>query len=148
MNNFQVDSRQVINLFSELTSRQQKQVHKTALRRAAGLLSREAKQQLKKEIGKAIGHKNRWNNKTLGSGIKTKVNKEGDEAKVHILGDFRLRFFELGTKVRKTKKGYDRGIMKATYFFKTAKQNKEREIFNTLDQLISQSIQKIANKNK
>ena len=94
MSNFEVDSKQVINLFSELTSRQQKQSYKTALRRAAGILTKETRKQLKKVIGKAISHRNKWNNKTLGSGIRVKVNKEGTDAKVHLMGDFRLKFFE------------------------------------------------------
>ena len=148
MNNLELDSRQVINLFSELTSRQQKQVHKTALRKAAGILVRETRNQLRKTIGKAINSKGKWN-QSLSSGIRVKADKEGTEAKVHILGDFRLKFFELGTRNRRLRKNRaSRGRMKSLHFFRTAKQNKEAEIFRNLDNLISQSIQRIANKNK
>jgi hypothetical protein len=34
------------------------------------------------------------------SGIKTIAEKEGKEAKVHIMGDLRLKFFEMGTDPR------------------------------------------------
>lgn len=48
--------------------------------------------------------RNRWNGKTFSSGIKSKVNKEATEGKVHIMGDFRLKFFEMGTKTRYKKR--------------------------------------------
>lgn len=147
MNNLEVDSRQVINLFSELNSRQQRQVYRNALRRAAGILSRETKKQLKDVVGSAVNHRNRLNNKTLASGIRVKADREGAEAKVHIMGDFRLKFFELGTTVRRLRRnGANRGRINASYFFRTAKQNKEQEVFDTLDSLISQSIQRTSNR--
>ena len=140
MNNLEVDSRQAINLFSELNSRQQRQVYRNALRRAAGILSRETKKQLKDVVGSAVNHRNRWNNKTLASGIRVK-------AEVHIMGDFRLKFFELGTTERRLRRnGANRGRINASYFFRTAKQNKEQEVFDTLDSLITQSIQRASNR--
>lgn len=95
------------------------------------------------------------------SGIK--YNADGEEAKVHIMGDFRLKFFEMGTSVRRTTGGNtssvrgrnpirrqrvatNRGSITAAHFFRTAKANKEREIFDNMDSLISQSIQRIANR--
>ena len=149
MNNFEVDTKNVINLFADLNSRQQKRSYRNALRKAANILSKEARRQLKREIGSAINHRNNWNNKTLGSGIKVKVKKDGTEAKVHIMGDFRLKFFEKGTKKRYLRKSKSyRGKMKALYFFKNAKRNKESEIFSKMDSLLEQSIQKISSKNK
>lgn len=149
MNKLEVDVRQVTQMFAELSGKQQRQSYRNALRRAAGILQKETKKQLRLVIGKAINHKNKWNGKSLGSGIKVKADKEGKEAKVHILGDFRLKFFELGTKQRKLRKsGANRGRIKASYFFKTAKANKEKEIFSQMDSLISQSIQRIADKKR
>lgn len=149
MNNLEVDTRQVLNLFSDLTGRQQKQAKRNALRQASRILVNETKKQLRQVIGSAINHRNRWNGRTLGSGIKNNANREGTEAKVHIMGDFRLKFFEKGTAIRRLRRnGANRGKINASYFFRTAKQNKEREIFNTLDNLLSQSIQRIANRNR
>jgi len=48
------------------------------------------------------------------------------------MGDFRLKWFELGTTDRYTKKGYYRGRMQPTYFFKKAKESTESEISETL----------------
>ena len=141
----EVDAKDVLNLFSELNSRQQKQAHRNALRRSANILVKETKKQLKSHLGKVVNHRNRWNGKTLQSGIKSKADNK--EAKVHIMGDFRLKFFELGTKQRKLKKnGANRGKIKALYFFRTAQQNKEQEVFSTMDKLLSESIQKVYNK--
>ena len=141
----EVDAKDVLNLFSELNSRQQKQAHRNALRRSANILVKETKKQLKSHLGKVVNHRNRWNGKTLQSGIKSKADNK--EAKVHIMGDFRLKFFELGTKQRKLKKnGANRGRIKALYFFRTAQQNKEQEVFSTMDKLLSGSIQKVYNK--
>ena len=165
MNNFQIDTKELLALFADLNSRQQKQVYRNALRRAANILVKESRNQLKAELGKKATSRNWWNGRTLISGIKTIADKEGKEAKVHIMGDFRLKFFEKGTDPRRTtgknkasvrgktpirrqKKSADRGRIKSTWFFKNAKQGKEQEIFGTLDRLISESIQRVYNKRK
>ena len=64
------------------------------------------------------------------------------------MGDFRLKFFETGTNKRTTSKGYNRGSIKGSGFFKTAKQNKEQEIFSSMNKLVAESIQKVASKRK
>lgn len=73
------------------------------------------------------------------------------------MGDFRLKFFELGTKRRKTsganrasvrgkipkyrqRKPSYRGSIKASNFFKRARQSKEREIGDNMERIISESI--------
>lgn len=149
MNSLETDSRQVINLFAELTSRQQRQTYRNALRSAARILTRETQNQLKQVLGNAVNHRNRWNNKTLKSGVRVKVDREATAAKVHILGDFRLKFFELGTTERHLRRNNAaRGRINASHFFSTAKQNKEAEIFSTIDNLLTQSIQRVANRNR
>ena len=146
-NGVNVDASQVLRMFSELNSRQQKNVYKNALRKAGRILQKETKTQLRSVVGKAINHKNRWNGKTLGNGVKMKVDKEATEAKVHIMGDFRLKFFELGTTTRQLRKnGANRGRMKAAHFFKTAKDKTEHAIFDNINQMVEESITRIANK--
>ena len=145
-NGVTVDASQVLRMFSELNSRQQKNVYKNALRKAGRILQKETKTQLRSVVGKAINHKNRWNGKTLGNGVKMKVDKEATEAKVHIMGDFRLKFFELGTTTRQLRKnGANRGRMKAAHFFKTAKDKTEHAIFDNINQMVEESITRIAN---
>lgn len=163
MNNIEVDARQVVSMFADLTSRQQRQAYRNALRRGASILVGETKKQLRNTLGRAASSRNWWNGKTLISGIKSNADRDGEEAKVHIMGDFRLKFFELGTRVRRTsgsntasvrgrnpirrqRVAANRGRINAAHFFRTAKTNKEREIFDNMDNLISQSIQRIANR--
>ena len=165
MNNLEVDARQVISLFADLNSRQQRQAYRGALRRGASILANETKRQLRQILGKAASHRNWWNGKTLASGVKSNADRNGIEAKVHIMGDFRLKFFEMGTRVRRTtgnnsasvrgrnplrrqRVASNRGSINAAFFFRTAKANKEREIFDNMNNLISQSIQRIANRNR
>ena len=161
----EIDVGEVLELFADFNARQQKQVYRNALRRAANILVRETRSQLKGKLGRKANSRNWWNNRTLSSGIKSRADKEGKAAKVHIMGDFRLKFFEMGTDPRKTtgsnndlvrgktpirrkKKASKRGRIEPKTFFSTAKQNKEKEIFGTLDMLISESIQRVYNKRR
>lgn len=147
-NVIEVDSRQVLRTFSDLTSKQQKKVYRDSLRKAANILTKETRKNLKGVV-KSITSKNRWNGKTLSSGVKVKVDREATEAKVHIMGDFRLKFLELGTSPRYLRKNNAyRGKNTASYFFRRAKNSKEGEVFNKLDNLITQSIQRVANGNR
>lgn len=165
MNNLEVDVRDVTSMFADLTSRQQRQVYRNALRKSASILVQETKRQLRHTLGRAANSRNWWNRKTLISGVKSNADRNGEEAKVHIMGDFRLKFFEMGTRVRRTtgnntasvrgrnpirrqRVASNRGSINAVHFFRTAKANKEREIFDNMDNLISQSIQRIANRNR
>lgn len=160
-----VDAKQVLDLFKELDSRKQKKAYRNALRSAANILTKETKRQLKSRLGKAANSKNWWNGKTLVSGVKSSADKEGTESKVHIMGDFRLKFFEMGTQerfttgsnsasvrgkdpVRRQKVPASRGKITASYFFRTAKELKEKEVFDSMNRLLSQSIVRVANKYK
>lgn len=138
----------VLNLFAELSPRNQNRSYKGALRAGASILVKETKRKLKSHLGKATSQKNRWNGKTLQSGIRSSVSKDGQSAKVSIMGDFRLKFFELGTQERRLRKGNhpSRGKITSLYFFRDAKNNTEKEIFDSMENLISQSIQRIVNK--
>lgn len=73
--------------------------------------------------------------------------KDGMEAKVHVMGTrskssgtFRTRFFEGGTKTRKTKKGYNRGKIKALNFFSDARSATKNKVQSTLDDELTKTI--------
>ena len=143
MNN--VDAKQVLQMFAALDSKKQRKAHRTALRKATGILVRETRKNFRKVVRKP-NSRNRWNGKTFSSGIKSSINKEVTEGKVHILGDFRLKFFEQGTKTRYKKRTKGRpstGAIKATYFFRKAREAKESEISNSMNNIITQSILKV-----
>ena len=51
-NGVTVDASQVLRMFSELNSRQQKNVYKNALRKAGRILQKETKTQLRSVVGR------------------------------------------------------------------------------------------------
>lgn len=157
----EIDDSQVVSLFASLSGKDQKKAMKTALRKSAQILVKRTKANLK-QIVKNSTKKSAKYGTSLQSGIKSKVNKDGTEAKVHIMGDFRLKFFEKGTKDRYTKghkitgyegrylkrtgKGGYKGVITAKGFFKSAQKETERQVFSSIDNLLSESIRKIASK--
>lgn len=148
MANIEVDSRNVLKMFAELSNKNQKKVHRIALAKALSILVKEARSTLKGVIRKSIYSKSKKTGRSLASGIKYRINKEATEGKAHILGDFRLKFFELGTKERYRKRGGKTGTIKASYFFRTARQNKESEISSSMNNIISESIKRVNGKFK
>lgn len=167
MNNIQVDNRTVLAMFDELDEKRRKQVYRRTLNESASILVNETKRNLRSVVSRTRT-RNRWNGKTMESGIKRKIHRSGKEVKIHIMGDFRLKFFEKGTKDRKTKghkitgsyykgsrkymersgKGGFRGRIKADYFFRSAKQATESKIFGEIDNTLSKYIQIINQKYK
>lgn len=139
-----VDAKGVLNMFADLNSRQQKNAHRNALKKGSTILVKQAKSNLKGVV-KNPKSKNRWNGKTFDSGIKYRVDRNADEAKIHILGDFRLKFFELGTQVRhkRNRKRSSTGKIKAYYFFKNAMNQKQGEISKSFDNILEEAIQKV-----
>lgn len=105
--------------FAQLNGKEQKNAKNTALKKAAQIIVKAAKQSLS-TVTKHNRTPNYWNGKTLESGIKVGKIKDDSDLKVHIMGDFRLKFFQAGTQLRKTRVGAVRGAMKRTNFFGSA----------------------------
>ena len=77
------------------------------------------------------------------SGIRVKALKDYCEVDVNIMGDFRLRFFEKGTKQRYTRKTKaNRGTIKSLYFFQAAR-SKDAEITSIINNSIAESLKRI-----
>lgn len=139
-----VDAQGVLNLFANLSPKKQKRAIKGALKKGAQILQKETRTRLRRSGIKGVSKRSKWGT-SLVSGVKYKVDREASSAKVHIMGDFRLKFFEMGTNIRQTRKGYNRGKIQDKYnFFSEAKAAKEREIFDNMNRLISESIKKVA----
>lgn len=142
--NIEVDSKEVIAAFERLADTDMKKVWRSTLRKASKPLVQETKKQLILALGKIATRKSAKWGKSLRQGVKASFRKDKNTAKVHIMGDFRLKWFEKGTKKRYTKKGgYNRGFMKPINFFKKARNNKEQEVYNTIEQhLITEIIKR------
>lgn len=152
--NISTDTRKVLEMFSNLSSKKQTKAFKDALRKGSQILVKETRTQLKAAGIKGITKRHpEWKNTSLSSGIKYSLRKRSDnEATIHIMGDFRLKFFELGTAsrhyIKKVGGGkvHNTGSIRGANFFSKAKSAKEKEIFSSMNRLLSESIQKIAKK--
>lgn len=157
----EIDDSQVQAVFKALDLKKQRKALKAGLKKSANILVKMARRILAKKV-KNTNKPNRWNGRTLKSGIKAWVHNE-NEAKVNIMGDFRLRIFEVGNykhSPRRTKDKRDRnGHLRKSHstgdidrskfhFFDTAKKLSEREVFDTLNQNIKLSIQNAILKGK
>lgn len=163
-NGASVDSKEVLIMLTDLTPNNQKKVYRAALRKSANKLVTQTRRNLR-SVTKKASSKNWWNGKTLQSGVKSSVSKDVRSAKVHILGDFRLNFFEKGTVQRYTtgsnrskvrgrtpsrrqRRKASRGKINAKWFFRNARNTKEKEILDSLNSEISNAIKKINDKHK
>ena len=132
MNNIEVDAREVNEALAGLRNSNIKSAYRAAIKRALNKVKKETVKNLR------LKHKS----KDMSKGVKVTVKKSGDEGKVHIMGDYRLKWFEKGTKKRKTKKGYNRGKIEEERFFDKARTAKESEVFDGLESDIKKEILK------
>lgn len=160
-NNVQIDSAQVDNLLDKLMDDELKRnILFKAVKEGAKVLQDNTKKSFRSVMGAAASKPNSWNGKAFSDGITLKADKAYCEAVVSIMGDYRLKFFEKGTKQRRTKgrkivgyasngrnlkregKGHYTGAIKAKYFFKDARNQSETAI----DEAMIKSIQTALNK--
>lgn len=169
------DSHQFNAIVRGLTGPEMKKVFIGALRTSGNILKKETDKQFKSKI--AIGdtrvkRKNK-NGKEITKWRRlatVKIDKRTPEAKVHIMGDFRAKFFELGTNMRRTKghkitgyyrlrpggrqyrrrsgKGGNRGRIIAGHFFLKAQQITERKIFDNTEVVITKYVMKVIKRRK
>lgn len=111
----QVDASRCYALFRRISTKNQRKVSRQALRAAANKVKNQAVKNLQGVIGHSVRKTTtytRANGKaekhSLARGIKV-VAKDAETAKVHIMGDYRLKWFEMGTKYRTTKGSRRRG---------------------------------------
>ena len=143
MNDVSVDDSAVRNLFQALDEESRKRILFTALKAGGEKLLSETKVQLRSKLGSGATSPNRWNGKTMESGIRLKADKDYCEVDVNVMGDFRLKFFEKGTKLRQTKKKANRGSIKGLYFFQAAR-SKADEITTIINSSLAESLKRIS----
>ncbi|MDR1882995.1 MAG: hypothetical protein LBR26_09495 [Prevotella sp.] len=171
-----VDTAQVKRLLSALGGKETKQAAIGTLRKSAKILQDETERQFKSKVnidGVRVAYKSKsGKEKKKWKRVATvKINNKELSAKVHIMSDYRAKWFELGTRKRVTKghkvtgyytlrpgggarryksrtgKGGNRGRIKAWHLFQKAQQLTERLIFDNMEKEMSKQIQRIAKKN-
>lgn len=151
-NDFNCTITDIDTLFEELNEENRNSVVLAGLKKGGERLQELTKQNLRKELGSAASSSNHW--QPMERGIRLTVEKFYNEVIVSILKDFRLKFFEKGTKERylkkdhiksdgrKLKKGSYRGSIKAHHFFAEARNN-ESAIFGAMEEAMTEKLNKI-----
>lgn len=153
---FEVDTQQVLKMFSEFNSKQRKQVYRSAVNKGLQIVKKQTLSNLRNVIEPdKIDFKDEWGN-SFKNGITTRVYRNAKSGIIHIMKNFKMRFFELGTderhahtwRGRELKKSRYTGKIKAYHFFSDAKKQTEQKVFDSIEQLLTDSIKRINNKYK
>ena len=146
---FDIDTKQFKIILDRLTPKEYKTAFRKSIREALNILRKKAIANLKGVTTK-IDKKDQYNN-TLRKGIQLKVYPEELEGIVHIMGNFKLKWFQNGTVDRYAKRYRGKpmkrkrftGKIDASKFFTNAKSQTESAVFNKLNERIQQNIIKI-----
>lgn len=146
---FDIDTKQFKIILDRLTPKEYKTAFRKSIREALNILRKKAIDNLKGVTTK-IDKKDQYNN-TLRKGIQLKVYPEELEGIVHIMGNFKLKWFQNGTVDRYAKRYRGKpmkrkrftGKIDASKFFTNAKSETESAVFNKLNERIQQNIIKI-----
>ena len=146
---FDIDTKQFKIILDRLTPKEYKKAFRKSIREALNILRKKAIANLKGVTTK-IDKKDQYNN-TLRKGIQLKVYPEELEGIVHIMGNFKLKWFQNGTVDRYAKRYRGKpmkrkrftGKIDASKFFTNAKSQTESAVFNKLNERIQQNIIKI-----
>ena len=148
-----VDDKEVIKALSNLSFKQMNKAYRNGMKKSLDPILKQTKQNLRnsgiRNVNKPYIGKNGKKYISMLQGVKTSVyigDTEDSYGKVHIMKEFRLKWFEKGTSIRKTRKGYNRGSIKPKWFFATAVRQKQNEAVNNLDENIRNSIIQAWNK--
>lgn len=144
---------EVYDKFLELTTKEMRKALRKGVQNAANKLRGETKKVFRSALPAARHRNTKYNDTLLDAVRRSKVEetKRGEiSAKVHIMGTrntgsgtFRARFFEKGTKARRTRKGHNRGAITAIGFFATANTTFNVEYDKILNGEISKAIERI-----
>lgn len=153
-----VDSNRINNFFNniDLNNDERKKAIKAALRKSVLIIRKQAQMNLVSVVPasktKGTG-RNGETFKPLRNEINIAVYKNASGARVDMIDRrkkgsraYMLKFFNQGTAERATKRGHNRGIINASYFFQNAVDAKKTEAEKNLEQNIIDMIKKAADK--
>lgn len=142
-----VDDKDVIRALSNLSFKKMNKAYKDGMKKSLDPILKQTKVNLRgsgiRNVNKPYVGKNGKTYKSMMQGVKSSVyigNTEDSYGKVHIMKEFRLKWFEKGTQIRKTSKGWNRGSISPKWFFRTAVNQRSKEAVDNLDENIRNSI--------
>ena len=115
-----IDSADIDRILNSLNEENRKEAIFKSITKAGQKLVKETKQELLKVLPNANRGK-RYEGRPMIKGVRLVKDKAYEEVKVHIMGDYRLRFFEMGTEERYLKKPLKKDHAK--YNFNSGKTN-------------------------
>ena len=144
---------ELIKQFSKFNMKEMKKANRSALAAGARKLAAVTKRNLRLALPKSTINISKKYTDTLIKGVRYKVDKKTEFAKIHIMGrrgkgtgtgTWRLRFFEKGTKTRINKKsGKSYGSIKAYNFFSSARNSTSSQMRQIMLKKLIQTIEKI-----
>lgn len=145
-----VDDKQVLDALSRLSFKELNKAYREGMKKSLDPILKQTKSNLKKSGIKGvskpyISKKNGRKYPSMVQGVKTSIymgDTEDSYGKVHIMSEFRLKWFEKGTQLRKTDKGWNRGSIQPKWFFASAVMMKRHQAEETLENNIRESILK------
>ena len=112
-----------------------------AVKVGAGVLKRSTTQSLTSKMGFKATKKLKGRKVSLVDGVKMSNDKTLCEAKVYLTGY--AGWFELGTAIRTTNKGYNRGRIEGINFFFAARQSAEANVTSAIANTIQSQLNKV-----
>lgn len=163
MNDVRIDSADVDRLLNSLSDTDLiNKILFDAVKAGARVLRDNTKQSFRSEMGGVASNVSRFTRKPFEDGITMKSDRNYSEAKVSIMGEPRLKWFETGTQDRYTKgrkivgysgtkrnrlqregKGHWTGRIKENHFFKKARSSSETAIDDAIKQSINNALEKL-----
>ena len=155
-----IDSRQVDDVLKALSDDELKRkILFDAFKAGAKVLQQNTQALFRQSMGESAIHYSKYIRKPFEDGVTVKGDKAYIEASVSIMNDFRMKFFEKGTKQRTTKgrkitgytekhrliregKGHNTGAIKPLYFFRRAREN-ETVITDAIEKSINNALNKL-----
>lgn len=106
MSNFcEIDTRGIDNILKNLDENNRKNAIKSSLSDVANYIQQQTRMQLRKQLGSGASSSNHGY-RPMEQGIYVKERKDEELTfSVNLYGDFRLKWFEMGTKLRKILRG-------------------------------------------
>ena len=141
---FEVQSREVDEFLNEIGDEEKtRQILLDGLKAGAMVLRDRTRESFRSKLGEGASHSSPYlGGKPFYEGVRMIVDKSYNEAIVSIMKDYRMRFYENGTKDRVTKKGYKRGRITAKHFFQEARSSSESEIYDAISNGIDIAMRK------
>lgn len=149
-----IDDQQILDALDRFKKPQLKEIVLSALKKGADILREDTQSRLKVKLGPGATS-TRHHKKSLVEGVVAKVDEDFLEVRVSVFGDFRLKWFEAGTKERKLKRrstdhkvpgkkvrlSASRGRIQALGFFEDARNHNEAALIDTIKKQLTQDIQ-------